>query len=63
MIQVIGEQHLSKGSKQRPTDQKKFNENYEKIFNHKVKTKSGEVVRYRFKDEKENNVDTKTTQG
>ena len=28
---------MSKGSKQRPTDKKKFNENYERIFGKKKK--------------------------
>ena len=47
---------MSKGSKQRPTNQKKFNENYDLIFNHSVVNKAtGEKVKYRYKEERENN--------
>ena len=47
---------MSKGSKQRPTNQKKFNENYDLIFKHSVVNKAtGEKVKYRYKEERENN--------
>jgi len=43
---------MSKGSNRRPTDEKKFAENYDKIFNKKIRHPvTGEEIRYRIKDE------------
>lgn len=47
---------MSKGSKQRPTDVEKYSKNYDLIFKHSVVNKAtGEKVKYRYKEERENN--------
>ena len=43
-----------KGSKQRPTDKKAYDENYDRIFNKKIVMPNGETVKYRYKKENEN---------
>ena len=40
-----------KGSKQRPTDKKAYDENYDKIFNKKITMPNGEEVKFRYRKE------------